>query len=256
MVKDIHAIILAAGKGTRMKTDIPKCAYPFLGESMIKRIVNTCKSCGIKDITVVVGYKKEVLMDILGDTVSYAYQEEQLGTAHACLMAKENFKNKKGNCLIFPGDMPLIDKEIIESIVSFHCNNNLDFTILSTVLDDAASYGRIVRKDNKVVGILEKVEIDKLNDDESIYGINKNDLLKINEINTAFYCANLNILFPYLDKISDNNAKHEFFLTDIVSILLNDHKKVDAFLAPTSPRLMGINDLETLEVLEKFEKNN
>ena len=108
-----NAIILAAGKGTRMKSDLPKCAYPFFGKPMISYILSSCKKVGIDDICVVVGHKKEVMQELLLDSVSYAYQDEQLGTGHAVMCAREFYINKSGITLIFPGDMPLIDSDTI-----------------------------------------------------------------------------------------------------------------------------------------------
>ena len=115
---NFNAIILAAGKGTRMKSDLPKCVFPFFGKPMITYIINSCHKAGIEDICVVVGHKKEEIMKILNNTVEYACQEEQLGTGHAVLCAKDFYSNKDGVTLIFPGDMPLIDYHTINDLVN------------------------------------------------------------------------------------------------------------------------------------------
>lgn len=232
-----NAIILAAGKGTRMKSDFPKCAFPFFGKPMISYIINSCKKANVSDICVVVGHKKEVMEDILKDEVQYAYQEEQLGTGHAVKCAKSFFQDKEGVTLIFPGDMPLVDYNTIADLINQHISNGNDLTVVTTIVDNPTGYGRIVRKSGQIIKIVEEKEA---NDKQKL----------VKEINTGLYCINTNLLESTLEKINNNNIKQEYYLTDIVEIL-GSTKKVNSFVVVDDFRLTGINDLYTLSKVEK-----
>ena len=237
-MKNCNAIILAAGKGTRMLSELPKCAYPFYGKPMITYIINMCKKIQIDDICVVVGHKKEIMEKLLQDEVKYAYQKEQLGTANAVLAAKDFLeKHNEDITLIFPGDMPLIDGDIINNLIKEHIENDNDLTILTTVIDNPTGYGRIIRQDGQIIKIIEEKDAD-------------DSVKAINEINTSLYCINTNLLVRSLLKVNNNNSKGEYYLTDIVKIL-SSNKKVKAYLTRYDFRLSGINDLYTLSLVEK-----
>lgn len=237
-MKDCNAIILAAGKGTRMLSELPKCAYPFYGKSMIVYIINMCKKIQIDDICVVVGHKKESIENLLQDKVKYAYQKEQLGTANAVLAAKDFLeKHNEGITLIFPGDMPLIDGDVINNLIREHIENNNDLTILTTQIKNPTGYGRIIRQDGQIIKIIEEKDAD-------------DSVKAINEINTGLYCITTNLLEKALSKVDNNNNKGEYYLTDIVKILSGD-KKVKAYLTEYDFKLTGINDLYTLSLVEK-----
>ena len=239
-MNDISAVIFSAGKGTRMNIDISKCAYPFLEKPMILRIVEEIKKI-TNDICVVVGYKKENIQDILKDTVTYAYQKEQKGTAHALLSSIDFWKNKKGTLLILLGDTPLIDSNIINELLNTHKKENNDMTIITTILDNPTGYGRIIRENHNIKKIKEEKELNK---------IEKN----IKEINTGIYAINIDILEDALLKINNNNKNKEFYLTDIVEILSKD-KKVGTCFINEKYKLEGVNDLKTLTKLENIIKN-
>lgn len=237
-MKDCNAIILAAGKGTRMLSELPKCAYPFYGKPMIVYIINMCKKIQIDDICVVVGHKKESIENLLQDKVKYAYQKEQLGTANAVLAAKDFLeKHNEGITLIFPGDMPLIDGDVINNLIREHIENNNDLTILTTQIKNPTGYGRIIRQDGQIIKIIEEKDAD-------------DSVKAINEINTGLYCITTNLLEKALSKVDNNNNKGEYYLTDIVKILSGD-KKVKAYLTEYDFKLTGINDLYTLSLVEK-----
>lgn len=237
-MKDCNAIILAAGKGTRMLSELPKCAYPFYGKPMIVYIINMCKKIQIDDICVVVGHKKESIENLLQDKVKYAYQKEQLGTANAVLAAKDFLeRHNEGITLIFPGDMPLIDGDVINNLIREHIENNNDLTILTTQIKNPTGYGRIIRQDGQIIKIIEEKDAD-------------DSVKAINEINTGLYCITTNLLEKALSKVDNNNNKGEYYLTDIVKILSGD-KKVKAYLTEYDFKLTGINDLYTLSLVEK-----
>lgn len=233
----VQAIILAAGKGTRMKTDLPKCAIPFFGKPMIRYIVDACHQAKINDICVVVGDKQEVIKDLLKDEVSYAFQARPLGTASAVMAAKDFFQNKKGITIILPGDMPLIKPNIILDLIKKHQEAKNDLTILSTILDNPTSFGRVIRNHQHVLKIVEEKDASLTEK-------------QIKEINTSLYCIKTNLLEDALTKITNHNQSQEFYLTDIVEILAKE-KNVDTYLVDYDFHLIGINDLDTLANLEK-----
>ena len=171
----INAIILAAGKGTRMKSDLPKCAYPFCGKPMVNYIIESCQKAGIENIVCVVGYKKEDLIKVLPENVKHVYQSEQLGTGHAAKCAQEVLKDEQGLTLIFPGDMPLISSDTILNLIKCHKNNNNALTLVTTILEDPKAYGRIYRENGNVKKI---VEFKDCNEEQKL----------IKEINVALYC--------------------------------------------------------------------
>ena len=235
-----YAIILAAGKGTRMHSELPKCAYPFCNKPMVKWIVEGCNKAGVNDIVAVVGFKKDDIIKVLGNSVEYAVQTEQKGTGDAAKCTKDFFKGKKGLCLVFPGDVPLIDEDIISRLIDTHITNKNDLTIVSTIVKDAGYYGRIARVNGNVKRI---VEAKDCNEEE----------LKIKEINSGLYCVDIELMFDALDKINNNNNSHEYYFTDIIEIIGKNHH-VDSFVVSEeeSYKLIGINDLDTLANAEKL----
>lgn len=235
-----YAIILAAGKGTRMETDLPKCAYPINGTPMVEYIVNSCRKSGINKILVVVGHKKEHIQKIFNGSVEYVLQEQQLGTANAVMCTKSILAEKEGFCLIFPGDMPLINEDIITKLVNYHSDNKNDLTIVTTKIDTPDGYGRIYREDGKIKKIVEALDATP-------------EILAINEINSGVYCVDIKLLFSALDKVKNNNRKKEYYLTDIVEILCDDYK-VDTFVVADSNYLLGINDVSTAQKVEAILK--
>ena len=232
-----NAIILAAGKGTRMKTELPKCAFPLLKKPMVTYIIEALESINIDQIICVVGHKKEVLQDILKDRVKYAIQEEQLGTGHAVKCALD-FIDDNGYTIILPGDTPLIDKEILDQLIEVHKSNKNDFTIGTIVLENPFGFGRIVRdSSNSVLRIVEEKDASE-------------EERKIKEINTGLFLVDNYLLKKALLEIKNNNAKGEYYLTDIVEILSKE-AKIGTFTIKDTYKLNGINDLYTLSLVEK-----
>ncbi len=234
-----YAIILAAGKGTRMKTELPKCAYPLLKKPMIAYIVeHLYKSTMIDELITVVGHKKEIIEEILNSKVSYAYQTEQLGTGHAVLMCEDLIKDEQGYTIILPGDMPLIDDEVIKAAINEHAEYKYDLTVVSTNLDNPFGYGRIIRDEaNHLSAIIEENDADTT-------------IKKIKEINTGIYIINNNLLMPTLRKVKNDNAKKEYYLTDIVKILKSEGHLIGTYLLDETYKAMGINDLYALSQAE------
>lgn len=239
-----YAIILAAGKGTRMKTELPKCAYPLLKKPMIAYIVeHLYKSTMIDELITVVGHKKEVIQEILNATVNYAVQEEQLGTGHAVLAAKDYIKDEEGYTIILPGDMPLIDVKVIKNAISEHIEFRHDLTVVSTIVDEPFGYGRIIRDEaNYLNAIIEENDA-------------KKEQKLIKEINTGIYIIENKFLVPTLMKIKNNNSKKEYYLTDMVKIMKDEKRLIGTYLLEKSYKAMGINDLYTLSKAETILRN-
>ena len=232
----INAIILAAGKGTRMKTDLPKCAFPILEKPMINYIMDALNKTKVEKKIVVVGHKKEVFYELLSDVV-FAEQKQQLGTADA-VKAALDYLDDDGISLIVPGDTPLIDYEKINSLIEVELTLNKDIVLLTTYLDDPTGYGRIIREDGKIVRIAE--EKDAYEDEK-----------EIKEVNTGIMVVKNSFLKHAIYEIKNNNSKKEYYLTDLVmfaqdisSVILNDNEL-----------LYGINDKFALSVVETMARN-
>ncbi len=238
-----YAIVLAAGKGTRMKTELPKCAFPILQKPMIEYIVENIEKSVVDEIVCVVGYKKEYIEELLGERVKYVFQDEQLGTGHAVKMAKDLLNKKQGTTVILLGDMPLVDKKVIDKVISYHNDKKNDLTVVTAEFDNPKGYGRIIRNE---YGSIERIVEHK--------DCTKNQKT-IKEINTGIYIVDNSLLYDAIDKIQINSRKGEYYLTDIVEIMKKDYI-VDAFLLWDSPRVMGVNDLYTISLAEKHLRND
>lgn len=238
-----YALILAAGKGTRMKTELPKCAFPILKKPMISYIIENIEKSVIDETVVIVGHKKEVLEDILKDRVTYAFQEEQFGTGHAVLSAASLLEDKEGITFILPGDMPLMEYPIMNKIIASHLEMGNDLTVVTMSMDYPKGYGRILRDENNAVtGIIEENDC--------------NDYQKhIKEVNSSVYVVDNKLLFKYVKEIKKNPRKGEFYLTDIVA-LMHQHEKVNTFQVRDASITMGINDLYQISKAEKYLRDS
>ena len=225
-----NAIILAAGKGTRMKSDRSKVMHTIIDRPMLAYIIDACRAVNVERIVVVVGYQAESIKEAFTD-VEFALQEPQLGTGHAVMQCSQ-LADAQGDTLIINGDGPCIQPETLEKL--FQANQNASMTVLSAQLDDGKHYGRIVRDDNgHVTGIVEAKDCTK-------------EQLEITEINAGMYCFKNQDLFQNLDKLQTNNAQNEYYLTDMVSILCQQGKDVNAMIIEDRDEAMGINDMKEL----------
>jgi bifunctional UDP-N-acetylglucosamine pyrophosphorylase/glucosamine-1-phosphate N-acetyltransferase len=237
-----YAIVLAAGKGTRMKTELPKCAFPILKKPMIKYIYENIEKSIIDETTIVVGYQKEILMDIIGDSVNYAIQSVQKGTGHAVMVTRDIMEKRRGTTIIMLGDMPLVDYKVINKVINYHRDKDNDLTILTTKFTQPKGYGRIIRNEH---GNIESI-------------VEHNDCTfeqkRINEVNTGIYVVNNAILYKIIDKIKPNEKKQEYYLTDIVEIMKPDYR-VDTFELWDNAKVMGVNDLYSISIAEHYLRN-
>ncbi|MDD4212872.1 MAG: sugar phosphate nucleotidyltransferase [Bacilli bacterium] len=240
---EMSAIILAAGKGTRMKSDHPKCAHIIIDKPMIEYVVDSLKELKVQNIIAVVGYGKERIMELLGDKVEYAVQEEQLGTAHAVKMARPLLEGKEGITIIAIGDMPFIKKETFYSMVLNHIQERADVTVLTVDHPQPYGYGRILRDDNgQVLRIIEERDCTK-------------DQTAITEINSSVYTVNNKILFSLLDKVKNKNVQKEYYLTDIIDIACKQNLRVKAYKTTDYKELSGINNkLQLMDMEMEYQK--
>lgn len=234
-----YAIILAAGKGTRMKSQLPKCAFPILKKPMIEYILENVEKSVIDEATLIVGHQKEVFYEMLEDRVHFVEQKEQLGTGHAVKVAKSELADKEGTTIIMLGDMPLVDTKVIDKVFAFHEDRGNDLTVVTTKYDNPKGYGRIVRSEYGIIDAI--VEHNDCTNEQK----------QIKEVNTGIYLVNNKLLFEAVDKIQVNERKGEYYLTDIVEIMRRDYI-VGTFELWDSEKVMGINDLYSVSIAEKY----
>ena len=239
MENDIMAIVMAAGKGTRMKSKRSKLVQKIYGKEIVKRAVENAEKAGVHEIFAVVGYMKEEVMGVLGDSVKYAFQEEMLGTGHAVMQAKEYLKGKKGKVLVLNGDVPLIRPETLNKLLEKSMENKEYATLLTAIYDNPTGYGRIVRDEG---GNIEAIVEEKDTTPSQ---------KEIKEINAGIYCFDIEELLNALDKITPNNAQGEYYLTDVIQIMNEKGLKTGALIVEDNTEILGINDRIQLEMLTK-----
>ena len=236
-MKNIRSIILAAGEGTRFKSDTPKVLHRVLGKTMLERVFDTVRDLADKTI-VVVGHKAGAVRESIPDkSVVFVEQKKQLGSGDAVKQAETALKNFTGDVVVLCGDTPLLRKETIKELVAFHKKNAAVCTVLTCDVGNPFGYGRIVRCGGNVSGIVEEKDA-------------SDEIKKIKEINTGTYVFSSRELFGALKKVKSNNAKKEYYLTDVISILNSEGKKVSAYKTCWQNYGMGINNRCELAVAE------
>ncbi|MGI1823117.1 bifunctional UDP-N-acetylglucosamine diphosphorylase/glucosamine-1-phosphate N-acetyltransferase GlmU [Exiguobacterium sp. TRN 1102] len=232
------AVILAAGKGTRMKSKLYKVLHPVLGKPMVEHVVDQLDQIGVSRQIVIVGHGAEAVQDTLGTRVEYAVQEEQLGTGHAVQMAEAELAGKSGATLVVCGDTPLLTAETLEALLAHHEAQQAKVTVLTAIADDATGYGRVVRgEDGNVTKVVEHKDASAAE-------------LAINEINTGTYVFDNELLFDALKQVGNNNAQGEYYLPDVISIAKEAGEVVAAHTAPTFDETIGVNDRVALSQAE------
>jgi bifunctional UDP-N-acetylglucosamine pyrophosphorylase/glucosamine-1-phosphate N-acetyltransferase len=236
------AVILAAGKGTRMKSKLYKVLHPVCGKPMVQHVVDHVKHLGIDKIVTIVGHGAELVKEHLGNESEFALQEEQLGTAHAVIQAAPLLKDLKGTTLVICGDTPLISSETISALFKEHERLGAKATILTARLEDSTGYGRIVRSQNgSVVKIVEHKDATE-------------EELAIKEINTGTYCFDNQALFDALSKVKNENAQGEYYLPDVIEILKENNEIVGAYQTNDFDETLGVNDRYALSQAEEYMK--
>lgn len=239
-MENVIAIVMAAGKGTRMKTNKAKVVHKIYGKELVKRVVETAYKSGIKDIITVVGHKKEEVERVLGDSVQYAYQDELLGTGHTAMQAIPYLKGKKGKVVILYGDVPIIRPETIKKLIRKSIVDREYATILTAIYDNPTGYGRVIRDiGGNVKAIIE--EKDATEEEKCI-----------KEINAGVYCFDIEELILALEKLRPDNAQGEYYLTDVIKIMNDKGLKTGAIIVEDNTEILGVNDRAQLEMLTRI----
>jgi bifunctional UDP-N-acetylglucosamine pyrophosphorylase/glucosamine-1-phosphate N-acetyltransferase len=228
---DVAAIILAAGKGTRMKSDLPKGLHPIMGLPIVEWIVRAVRESGVSKIVVVIGHGADRMQESLAHLgVEFAFQTEQLGTGHATLQAQARLSGHKGPILILPGDTPLLTAAEISKLVDAHLSTEASATMLTTIVNDPTGYGRVIRDGSgSVAGIVEDKDATP-------------EQSTVCEVNPAMYVFNSEPLWSILPSLSNRNAQGEYYLTDMIGALIAAGHHVAAVAATEPECVAGIND--------------
>ena len=241
LMHDLAVIILAAGKGTRMRSDLPKVFHEILGEPMLSYVLETVKKLAPAKTLLVVGHMRELIMDYYKDwPVGFVVQAQQLGTGHAVMQAEASLKDFSGQVLVLAGDVPLIREKTLRDLIEFHNQKKAAVTDLTAELPDAGSYGRIIRKENgELLRIVEKKDATP-------------EQLKIKEFNTGTFCFEKEALFAALKEVRSENSQKEYYLTDTVEILRKKKLPVYAFKAESADETLGINTRDELVAVDNI----
>ncbi len=232
------AIILAGGQGTRMKSPLPKVLHPVSGQPMIVRILSQCLKAEIEEIRLVVGHGNNLVKSVVEPLGVATYvQEKQLGTGDAVKSAQVD--SIEGDVIILNGDHPLITAEDIKGFLTDFRERKLDLAVVSVELDNAKEFGRIVRQGNQLKAIVEAKDASA-------------ETLKIKEVNTGMYVVKAALLKKFLPQIKNNNSKGEFYLTDLISIALDNKCAVDAIVTKNKHVSHGVNNQVELAEATKY----
>ena len=240
---EINAIVLAGGKGTRMKSDNPKCAHIIIDKPMVEYVIDTLRELKIKNIVTVVGYGKEVVMKLVEGKTKFAIQEEQLGTAHAVAQTQSLLEGKDGITIIAIGDVPFIRRETLYSLLINHMQEQADLTVLTVEHPEPSGYGRILRnKNGDLIKIIEDRDCSK-------------EQTAIREINSSIYAVDNLLLFKHLKDIKNNNVQKEYYLTDLVEIFLKNNYRVNGYKTNNYKEISGINNkIQLMEMESEYQE--
>lgn len=228
-MSDLMTIILAAGKGTRMKSALPKVLHQVGGKSMVQQVLDAAKYAGAVKNVVVIGFGAQSVADALAGQAEFAVQTEQLGTGHAVMQARRHLEGFGGTVMVLCGDTPLLTGELLQKLYNEHCRAQAVATVLTAVMPDPAGYGRVIRNPaGQVVKIVEHKDATPVE-------------LAVNEVNTGIYCFEAKDLLSALDGLTCNNAQGEYYLTDVIAILNSQQHQLWAVAAPDYHETLGIN---------------
>ena len=237
--KNVITVIMAAGKGTRMKSEKSKLVHKIYDKELVKRVADVAKEVGSDEVVAVVGYLKEQVIDVLGNSVVYAYHEELLGTGHAVMQATKYLEGKKGKAIILYGDVPIIRKETLINLVTKSYKNKEYATLLTAIYENPTGYGRIIRDEG---GNIKAIVEEK---DANMYEKG------IKEINSGIYCFDIEELLAALKLIKPDNAQGEYYLTDVIKIMNDKGLKTGAVIVDDNTEILGVNDRAQLELLTR-----
>ncbi len=234
--ENISALVLAAGKGTRMKSEHAKVLHEVFFAPMVHHVLDAIQALHLKKIVVVTGYRRVEVENSLSSNyqVTFAWQHDQIGTGHAVLAAEEQLRQAGGTVLILCGDTPLIRPQTLKDLLDDHLQNSSRLTVMTTKVDNPKNYGRIISgSDGEVVAIVEEKDADA-------------KTRKIKEINAGVYCADIDFLFDAVKQVGNDNQQGEVYLTDIVGIAVDSGVTVNRFICKDHLEILGVNSRHEL----------
>ncbi len=240
--RKVSAVILAAGKGKRMKSDRAKVLHPLCGKPMLSYSVDSARKLNLDKIVIVIGHQADLVRAAFKDQdLIFVEQSEQLGTGHAVLQARDVFRGYDGVILILCGDVPMLSPATIRALLEVHVLEQSVVTVMTTILDDPSGYGRVIKEkgDGTILRIVE--EKDASSSEKSI-----------KEINTGIYCVESSFLFNAVENIGNENVQKEYYLTDIVGVASQKGFKTRSFITANSFEVMGINTPDDLDVASRL----
>ncbi|MBU4561164.1 bifunctional UDP-N-acetylglucosamine diphosphorylase/glucosamine-1-phosphate N-acetyltransferase GlmU [bacterium] len=243
-MKDMVAIILAAGEGTRMKSGLPKVLHQVCGKPMIEYVIDRLEELNIDKKIVIIGYKGNLVKETLGKKVDYIWQKEQLGTGHALAQCREILAKFKGDLLVLSGDTPLLTTQTLKRLIEVQREKNALATILTAILKPPTGYGRVVRHgDGTIRKIVEE-------EDATIIE------LANEEVNAGTYCFKKEAIFQALEKIRPENVQEEYYLTDAIEVLTRKGHRVEACTTDEADEIIGINSRKDLSLATKIMREH
>jgi bifunctional UDP-N-acetylglucosamine pyrophosphorylase/glucosamine-1-phosphate N-acetyltransferase len=241
MLPDVHVVILAAGKGTRMKSARPKVLHRVAGSTMIDHVLNCASALSPKSTTVVIGHQADSLTAALAQRpgLGFVVQEPQLGTAHALLTARSALARATGTVVMLSGDVPLLAQETLQKLVRQHTTASAALTVVTAIVTEASGYGRIVRAANQIERIVEERDASPLE-------------REIREINSGIYAFDLDGLFDALRGIAPANAQKEYYLPDLVAIYRSQGRVVETLTVDNPDEIRGVNSRAELAEVSRL----
>lgn len=239
---DRYAVILAAGKGTRMKSkrsDMSKVSFPILGQPLVKYVISALKPLHLKKMVAVIGFGGATSEAIVKGDCDVVWQKEQKGSGHAVMMAAPLLENLEGETIVCCGDTPLLTSETLAALFSSHESNGNALTVMTSILEEPFGYGRIVKENDNVVRIVEQK-------DASI------EEKAIHEVNAGVYVFDNKELFEALQHITPNNAAGEYYLTDVLGLFVKKGLKVGSYAVKDVEETLGVNDRYQLSIAAKI----
>jgi len=233
-------LILAAGQGTRMKSETPKVLHRLCGMPMIDYVVQTARNLEPDRICVVVGFRKKLISKHLGDAVQYITQKKQLGTGHAVMQAESELADYDGDVVVLYGDVPLLSEDTLRALLEKHRKSRATATLVTTKVSDPFGFGRIIRDRSR--------KIRKIVEEKDATPAQK----RRREINPGIYCFKASALFKALKKLDTANEQGEYYLTDLIEILIKQRRKVETITTDDEIEIMQVNDRKQLATVNRI----
>ena len=238
--KSFVCVILAAGQGTRMKSDTPKVLHKLCGRPMVDYVVRTARKLNPARIYLIVGFREELVRQFFGESIHYISQKEQLGTGHAVVQAREELLGYEGDVIVLYGDVPLVTEQTLQSLLDKHRETGADATLVTTQVPDATGFGRIVRnRSGKIAEIIEEKDA-------------KSKQKRIREVNPGIYCFKAPSLLKALTKLGTSNKQQEYYLTDVIGIMVAKRRKVETLSTSDEVEIMQVNTRKHLAQVNRI----